>query len=80
MEYLLKPPVLAPPWLNERFCVYVGDTTITSMLVQVLTNYEKWGGDRSTHSIPQTKQKSEEWEDDGLAQSSNQTPYKVVCM
>jgi hypothetical protein len=43
MEYLLKPLVLAPPWLNEPFYVYllVGDTTITSMLVQVLTNYEE---------------------------------------
>lgn len=43
MEYLLKPPVLAPPWLSEPFYVYlsVGDTTVTSMLVQVLTNYEE---------------------------------------
>jgi hypothetical protein len=25
--------------------------------ILVLTNYEEWSGDGSTHSIPQTKQK-----------------------
>jgi hypothetical protein len=44
--------------------------------ILVLTNYEEWGGDGSTHSIPQTKQKSKEREDDELAYFSNQTPYK----
>jgi hypothetical protein len=39
------------------------------------TNYKERGDDGSTHFIPQTKQKSEEWEDDGLAHSSNQTAY-----
>jgi hypothetical protein len=28
-----------------------------SFLILVLTNYEEWGSDGSTHSIPQTKQK-----------------------
>jgi hypothetical protein len=50
---------------------------MTPFLILVLTNYKKWCDDGSTHSIPQTKQKSEEWEDDGLAHSSNQTAYKV---
>jgi hypothetical protein len=48
---------------------------MTTFLILVLTNYEKWDGDGSTHSILQTKQKSEGWEDDGLAHCSNQTPY-----
>ena len=30
---------------------------MTLFLILVLTNYEEWGGDGSTHSIPQTKQK-----------------------
>jgi hypothetical protein len=47
---------------------------MTSFLMLVLTNYEEWGGDVLTHSIPQTKQKSKEQEDDGLTYSSNQTP------
>jgi hypothetical protein len=34
-----------------------------SFLVLVLTNYEEWVSDGSTYSIPQTKQKSEKWED-----------------
>jgi hypothetical protein len=46
---------------------------MTSFLILVLTNYEEWDDDESTHSIPQTKQKNEEWEDDELADSSNQT-------
>jgi hypothetical protein len=29
---------------------------MTLFLILVLTNYEEWGGDGSTHSIPQTKQ------------------------
>jgi hypothetical protein len=47
-----------------------------SFLILVLTNYNEWGGDRSNHFIQQTKQKSEEWEDDELVYSSNQTPHK----
>jgi hypothetical protein len=30
---------------------------MTPFLILVLTNYKEWGGDGSTHSIPQTKQK-----------------------
>jgi hypothetical protein len=48
---------------------------MTSFLILVLTYYEEWGGDGSTHFNPQTKRKNEEWEDDALAHSSNQTPY-----
>jgi hypothetical protein len=33
---------------------------MTSFLILVLTNYDELGGDGSTHSIPQTKQKNEE--------------------
>jgi hypothetical protein len=30
---------------------------MTAFLILVLTNYKEWGGDGSTHFIPQTKQK-----------------------
>jgi hypothetical protein len=30
---------------------------MTSFLILVLTNYDDWGGDVATYSIPQTKQK-----------------------
>jgi hypothetical protein len=30
---------------------------MTLLLILVLTNYKEWGGDGSTHSIPQTKEK-----------------------
>jgi hypothetical protein len=33
---------------------------IILFFILVLNNYEELGGDGSTHSIPQTKQKSEE--------------------
>jgi hypothetical protein len=36
---------------------------MTSFLILVLTNYKECGGDGSTHSIPQTKQKSEKMRD-----------------
>jgi hypothetical protein len=32
---------------------------MTPFLILVLTNYEEWGGDGSTHSIPQTNQKKQ---------------------
>ena len=44
-------------------------------LILVLTNYQEWSGDESTYFISQTKQKSEEREDDRLAYYSNQTHY-----
>jgi hypothetical protein len=47
---------------------------ITQFIVILLTNYKNWGSDESTDSIPQTKQKREEWENDRLAYYSNQTP------
>jgi hypothetical protein len=50
---------------------------IIPFLILVLTNYEEWGGDESTYSILQTKQKNEEWEDDGLAYFLHQTPYNI---
>lgn len=46
---------------------------MTLFLMLVLTNYEENDGNGSTNFIPQIKQKSEQWEDDGLAYSSNQT-------
>jgi hypothetical protein len=47
---------------------------MTIFIVLVLTNYEEWDGDGSTHYISQKK-----WEvkdDDGLDHSSNQRPKK----
>jgi hypothetical protein len=50
---------------------------IIPFLILLLTNYKEWGGNESTHFILQTKQKSDEWEDDGLAYFLHQTPYNI---
>jgi hypothetical protein len=50
-----------------------------SFLILVLTNYDKWEDNESTNFITQTKQKSEEWEDDRLFHLSNQAhPINVL--
>lgn len=51
---------------------------MTSFIILVLTKYEECVDDGSTHSIPQTKQKSEECENDRLPRFSNQKPYKCL--
>jgi hypothetical protein len=42
-EYLARPPVLVPPQQDRLFSIYlsVGDTSITSVVVQVYDGKEK---------------------------------------
>jgi hypothetical protein len=42
-EYLSKPPVLVPPQQDRPFYIYlsVGDTSITSVVIQVHENKER---------------------------------------